>query len=471
MSAPVEEGALVRLLEGWAPAQRWFPAKGAATRLALRGTTVLAADDDVVVAVHVLAVQGGGHDGVLVQVPLVHRRGQPVVGGVMPGVVGVHRDEDGAQWSVVDGPHDPAYVGALLALLDGGAAGTGAGTARGHLAAGARAPDPAAPSRVLTGEQSNTSVIATPDAGPPVIVKVFRTLAAGDNPDVVVQAALARVGCARIPAPVGWVEGTWPGTGGEAVRGHLAVAAEFMAGAQDAWREALDAVTSGRPFAEEARALGAATGEVHLALAAALPARPAGPEDGAALAQALNSRAAWALRSAPALAGYREALALRLAGAEDLLSGPSDEASPGAQPVLQQVHGDYHLGQVLHAPGGRGWVLLDFEGEPLRPLAERTRPDLALRDVAGMLRSFDYAAATAEQAGGDAGAARRWAQEAREAFCAGYAGPTGHDPRAQQGLLDALELDKALYEVVYETRNRPGWVPVPLSAVRRLLDG
>jgi 1,4-alpha-glucan branching enzyme len=317
-------------------------------------------------------------------------------------------------------------------------------------------------------------VIVTPAEGPGVIVKVFRTLAAGDNPDVVVQAALAEVGCERVPAPVGWLAGTWPPPGaavaaGEPVHGHLAVAAEFLAGAQDAWREALAAVTAGRGFDEEARALGAATGEVHLALARALPTRPAGPEDREALTTALRDRAAWALLAAPALTGFEPALQARLDAAGSLV--PDGGAGGVPAPVLQQVHGDLHLGQVLHAPG-RGWVLLDFEGEPLRPLAERTRPDLALRDVAGMLRSFDYAAATAQRQGADPGAARRWDERARAAFCEGYAVATGHDPRAQRRLLDALELDKALYEVVYETRNRPSWVPVPLSAVERLLlDG
>ena len=123
-------------------------------------------------------------------------------------------------------------------------------------------------------------------------------------------------------------------------------------------------------------------------------------------------------------------------------------------PDLQRVHGDYHLGQVLHVPD-RGWVLLDFEGEPLRPLEERTAPDLALRDVAGMLRSFDYAAASVRLAGD--GEREEWALAAREAFLSGYAEEAGEDLRAAgpRRLLDALELDKALYEASYEARNRP----------------
>jgi predicted trehalose synthase len=142
---------------------------------------------------------------------------------------------------------------------------------------------------------------------------------------------------------------------------------------------------------------------------------------------------------------------------------------------MQRVHGDLHLGQVLQAPG-HGWVLLDFEGEPLRPLHERTVPDLALRDVAGMLRSIDYAAGhdtvgrpDDDSAAAAAAAAQGWAEATRDAFCAGYGSVSGRDPRLDAALLRALELDKALYEVVYEARNRPSWLPIPLAAVSRLL--
>src|SRR5690606_30010718 len=135
---------------------------------------------------------------------------------------------------------------------------------------------------------------------------------------------------------------------------------------------------------------------------------------------------------------------------------------------LQRIHGDLHLGQVIDAPG-RGWLLLDFEGEPLRPLAERTAPDLTLRDVAGMLRSLDYAAGAAVHDGGDAIAAAAWAARARDAFLDGYAAGAGRDPREDATLLAALELDKALYEAVYEARNRPEWLAIPVAGVRRLL--
>jgi predicted trehalose synthase len=138
-------------------------------------------------------------------------------------------------------------------------------------------------------------------------------------------------------------------------------------------------------------------------------------------------------------------------------------------PRFQRIHGDLHLGQVLLVPG-RGWVLLDFEGEPLRPMDERSEPDSPLRDVAGMLRSFDYVAGTLELEGGDGAAGRVAADAARAAYLEGYAAGIGEPVETHARLLAAFELDKALYECVYEVRNRPDWLPIPERAVHRLLE-
>jgi maltokinase len=122
----------------------------------------------------------------------------------------------------------------------------------------------------------------------------------------------------------------------------------------------------------------------------------------------------------------------------------------------QRVHGDFHLGQTLHTPAG--WKIIDFEGEPAKTIAERRTPDTVWRDIAGMLRSFDYAAASVPGPHSSA-----WAAECRTAFLRGYAG--GELTVADASMLRAYEADKAIYEVVYETRNRPDWVDIPLRAV------
>ncbi len=490
------------LLGPWVPHQRWYPAKGREARLEVTGRLLLpwADGEDVRVLVHVVRITteaggpgaGEGPDGAagqvdVVQVPLVHRRAPREGSDAAAALLGVLTDPDGVGWFVYDGPHDPAYVDALLALLSGSIRGLGldasgeraeaGGTAAGHHPPGVEPLEPGTPARVLRGEQSNTSIIVeAPDgagtAGS-VIVKVFRTLHPGRNPDVEVQAALTGTGTTAVPSLAGWVEGSWPAapgqTGADLVHGDLAVASEFLAGAQDAWREATAAVTGGADFTDRARGLGAATAEVHAALAEHLPRREATDADADRLARGWRERLEWALAAAPVLAPRAQALRERVSAARGL--------SAAELPPLQRVHGDYHLGQVLQVPG-RGWVLLDFEGEPLRPLAERTLPDLPLRDVAGMLRSFDYAARQTTvglpdgpEADAVRAAADAWASASRAAFCEGYAEVTGSDPRSRGPLLDALELDKALYEVVYEVRNRPDWVAVPLAAVDRVLQG
>ncbi|WP_082177053.1 1,4-alpha-glucan branching protein GlgB [Arsenicicoccus sp. oral taxon 190] len=460
----------VETVQAWIGAQRWYVGKDHEPALTRVGGYRFEDPAGQVGIETLLLRDTAAEPAVLYQVPLTYRA-EPLEGAEHALVGTVEHSVLGTRY-VYDGPHDPVYVAELLRTIAEGDTGSTPDhgvvdtLVAGEPVTSVSGSAPAAPevgrSSVLKGEQSNTSIIIEPSGDPgrsatPLIVKVFRVLSAGDNPDVTVQSALADAGSTLVPAPLGALRGRWSVDGHEA-HGHLAFAQEFLPGVRDAWRVALEAAAAGDDFTERAHALGVATGEVHRTLAEVMPTVQAGPEDHKALSLSMRSRYVLAAEAHPPLRELEPDVERLLGAAQD-----------AQWPPLQRIHGDYHLGQVLDVPG-RGWVLLDFEGEPLRPLAERTLPDLAVRDVAGMLRSFDYAAGSVSQEdAGRADAADAWARASREAFLDGYAEATGRDPRDEPEVLRALELDKALYEVVYEARNRPSWLPIPTTAVERLV--
>ncbi|GFN07249.1 hypothetical protein Smic_58050 [Streptomyces microflavus] len=300
------------------------------------------------------------------------------------------------------------------------------------------------PPRVLDAEQSNSSLVY----GDAYILKIFRRVFPGTNPDLELPLALAREGCDRVPAPVAWFEAPGP----EPLT--LGVLQPFLHGARDGWQLALTALTAGRDFVPEARALGRATAEVHTALAAALPTPALHGTQTRQLIGRMTQRLEAAAQAVPALTPYVPALRT----AFDAVTALGHRGGGWAQ---QRVHGDLHLGQALRSPDGF-WSLIDFEGEPARPLDERRRPAPPVRDVAGMLRSFDYAARSHRPWNPE------WAARCRAAYCEGYALASGTDPRGEPELLRAHETDKAVYEVVYEARHRPDWLPVPMAAIQRL---
>jgi maltokinase len=274
--------------------------------------------------------------------------------------------------------------------------------------------------RPLGAEQSNSSFLA----GGSLVLKVFRRPQDGPHPELEVNRHLAAAGFRHVPPLYGWVEHE-----GRAV----ALLQGFVPNAGDGWTWTL-AHFRDPDYLAAVRLLGRVTAEMHAALARMEPPEPISAADARAWTGAVEA----ALDAFPQLP--RGGLRARAAGFAELVGSPK-----------VRVHGDYHLGQVLRTADR--FVVLDFEGEPARPTAQRRAKASPLKDVAGMLRSFAYAR---HATGADAG----WEERARRAFLDGYGG--GFDPRA----LAALELEKALYELRYELAHRPEWARVPLAYLR-----
>ncbi|MBT2513353.1 1,4-alpha-glucan branching enzyme [Arthrobacter sp. ISL-30] len=474
VTTPVDE-----LLRRWLPNQRWFPVKNDDFTLESRGAFQLSDETgEARLVVRLLEIGYVKADGTshsdLLQVPLSFR-GAPLPGAenalvaeaeVPDSLTGVPAGNSDALW-IYDAVHDSAFVAAWLNLMRSEAA-TLDGNAHGHVVVGgAGLPQASGRIRVLSGEQSNSSVIID-DGEAAAIVKIFRVVSEGRNPDAEIGAALTAAGTSEVPATLGWVTASWDvsdsnGGSPRQATGELAVAHEFLAGGQDAWRLAVEAAAAGSDFTAEAHALGAATATVHQRLAQTLGTveRSAVEQDPAA-AVARRVRQTWA--EAGTVVGPYDA---RL---DSLLAGLSHTGTG----KLQRIHGDLHLGQILRVPGASGrpdrWAILDFEGEPLRPIKERSLPDVPLRDVVGMLRSFDYAAGAAVRENPAAVVPDEWVDDCAEAFLAGYSEVTPGTIDRRSPLFMALWLDKALYEVVYELRNRPDWLSIPVNASRRLLE-
>jgi maltokinase len=319
--------------------------------------------------------------------------------------------------------------------------------------------------RPIGVEQSNTSLIY----GQQYILKIFRKLARGENRDLVMHRALRSVGCEHIAQPLGSISTELDG---EPVT--LAMLQEFLPDAVEGWAMAttsvrdlmaeadLHAFEVGGDFAGEAHRLGQAVAKVHADLAKALGTRLADDDAVALAVEGMQRRLDATLQAVPELARYAEPLRATFSDARKHL---------GRIPI-QHIHGDLHLGQVLRTV--HGWLLIDFEGEPAASVEARNGLKSPLRDVAGMLRSFDYAARQLLIGQPDddqlAYRAMEWTKRNRAAFCDGYA-EVAADPRDNAHLLRAFELDKAVYEVAYEHANRPEWLTVPLSSIARMTSG
>ncbi len=326
-------------------------------------------------------------------------------------------------------------------------------------------------SSLFSGEQSNSSVAFGEDS----LLKVFRKVTPGLNPDIQIHEALTKAGSDHVAALYGWLEAPAHGTD-EPIQ--LAMLQQFLRTASDGWDLALASVRDlfaeadlhadevGGDFAGESYRLGVATAEVHDSLATAFPTKTWDSSDLDEMADLMRGRLEAAVEIVPELEPHAEALRASF----DALRTIKERV------VVQRVHGDFHLGQTLRTV--RGWKIVDFEGEPAKALEERIRPDSGWRDVAGMLRSFDYAAHAVEADVEEDGAqiayrAVEWATRNRDAFLQGYVEASGRTAGEQLSpeqlvLLRAYEIDKAVYETVYEARNRPDWITIPLSAIARL---
>jgi len=496
LSAPVLAQLRPEQLAAFLLERRWFGGKGRAPAHVRIGDVIAIDRDGARAAVARLDVTLPGGATVYYQLPLAVRAEGA---GDRPAAVLARVEAGGEHGLLFDAVEDEGFRETLGnafargATLGGGSAGArlvvepiaGEGTA-GHDVGGL-------PSRAMRAEQSNTSIVF----GDVAILKLFRRLEPGVNPDVEIGRFLTtKTHFTHTPPLLGVIR--YEGSAAmESIAGMLQ---GFLPGSTDAWQHALASsrayfASAGdgveHPFARDAERLGAITRALHDALASAgdddafVP-RSAASGDVERWAENARRRIEDALallgerlaagnisdeRAARAVIDERDAYLARL---DELVALIGDDAGQ-----LVRHHGDYHLGQVLHTRDG-DFQIIDFEGEPARPLAERRERNSALRDVAGMLRSFAYAAATlaAEQErGGTHGPSERrataWERGAREAFMRGYLGdgrasflPT--TPQRIDALRELFETEKVFYEMSYELNNRPDWVWIPIAGAAAL---
>jgi maltokinase len=448
-------------LHDWVIARRWFGSKSReVTQIDVAEAIQLREETPQLILLLVEARFGEGtHE--TYQLPLGLR---PVEDGWSDGVIA---ELDG--WSVYDALADPAHARELLhrmrrndtEITSEGEASLRFRWARSADAGGGGTVDV----RPVGVEQSNSSVVF----GESLILKAFRRVEPGVNPELELLRFLTERGFPNIASLAGWYEYE-----GRLLDATLGILQEYLAGARDGWELTLEGLASDpEALIGKLRALGAVTGDLHSALGsegadpAFVPEEPS-MEALALLTADIDEQIERVFMDLPDI----DALAPIQGRGQDVRELLQHLSHLNVAGRVIRTHGDLHLGQTMLSD--RGWVILDFEGEPARPLHERRRKRPPLRDVAGMLRSFSYAAAGARLLNGtpvDDG----WEERARVAYLDGYLEHVdpGLLPPGQQAidqLLAVFELEKAIYELRYELNNRPDWAGIPVAGINRLLE-
>ncbi len=445
-------------LATWVTAQRWFSSKQRDVHeFRVLDLVVLRADDPVVAIVIAEARFGSGRHE-LYQVPIAVR---PLGAGWADGVIcatDTHVAYDALRDAAADAVLAAQFAAATTIERP-------RGSVRFHWD-DAVAPPPSAQSamRTMGAEQSNTSVVLDER----LALKVFRRIEPGINPELEMLRFLAAHDFTNIAALTGWY-----GYTGELMDATLGVVQRYVAGGRDGWELALESlVAQDRSFLGRLGELGSVSGRMHATLGSVADDPAFAPEEPTVetlslLIATVDEQIERVFENLPDLPEL-EPIAGR---GEEVRDALQSYAHVGARGQMIRMHGDYHLGQTVY--GADGWVILDFEGEPARPLLERRRKRSPLRDVAGMLRSFAYAASAAELLRG-AEVPEDWEREARERFLEGYMAavdpailPVGQP--AIDKLLAIFELERAMYELRYELDSRPDWVAIPVACIAGML--
>jgi trehalose synthase-fused probable maltokinase len=435
------EADLVRSIDSealseWVVAQRWFASKAREVNVGLVEVLVLAEDPPLGLALVEARFAAGTHD----------------------------------LYQLLVGPGDlealttPSRAQTLARLLTTEARVAGEhGTVAFHWSGRAL---PAESVRLMGAEQSNSSIVIDDAA----VLKVFRRLEAGDNPELEMVRFLSGRGFENVPALLGWYA-----LEGELLDATLGVAQELVHDGRDGWELVLDQLASDpdRALGDLAE-LGMVIGRMHSVLGSDITDPDFAPDDPGEEALALLTATIDEdiERVFLDLPDDREEVAPIHGRGEEIRDRLQLMSHVVVGGKLIRHHGDLHLGQTLRTPDR--WVVLDFEGEPARSLIDRRRKRSPLRDVAGMLRSFAYAASASGILRG-VPVPDTWETAARDRFLDGYFTEVDAAllPASEAGirqLLSIFELEKAVYELRYELNNRPDWVPIPVAGIARLLQ-